>query len=77
MKMFDDENKIYMTFELRGHGKTQTIMCEYDDMVHWSELLDDVVGQIEASWGYTFDIPLETEKGQLGIYHAGKKNESK
>ena len=74
MSMFDDEHKIYMTFELRGHGKTKTIHAEYEDDVHWSEVLDDVVGQIEASWGYTFDIPLEVESGLLGIYHAGKKN---
>ena len=71
MNLFDeDEDKIYMTFTLRGHGKEQSIRCEYDDSVHWSELVDDVVKQIEASWGYTFDLPSE-----LGVYYKGKNND--
>jgi hypothetical protein len=67
MNPFDDEDKIYMTFELRGHGKEQLIRCEYDEAVHWSEVVDDVVKQIEASWGYSFDLPCE-----LGVYYKGK-----
>lgn len=63
----DEDGKIYMTFELRAHGKTQTIMCEYEDDVHWSEVIDDVVKQVESSWGYTFDLE------KAGIYYKGKK----
>jgi len=33
-------------------------------------VIDDVVKQIEACWGYTFELPEE-----LGIYHKGKKND--
>lgn len=68
----DEENKICMSFELRGHGKTQTITAEYDDDVHWSEVVDDVVKQIEASWGYSFDIPEN-----IGIYYKGKDHEQR
>ena len=70
MNPFDDENKIYMTFEIRGHGKEQIIKCEYEDDVHWKELVDDVVKQLEASWGYSFELPEE-----LGVYHKGKSND--
>lgn len=70
MNPYDDEDKIYLTFELRGHGKETIIRCEYDDHVHWSELVDDVVKQIEATWGYTFDLP-----GELGVYYKGKNND--
>ena len=70
MNPFDDEDKIYMTFELRGHGKEQIIKCEYQDDVHWSEVVDDVIKQLEASWGYSFDFP-----GEIGVYYKGKKND--
>ena len=69
MNLFDDEDKIYMTFELRGHGKEQLIRCEYDYEVHWSEVVSDVVKQIEAAWGYSFDL-----EGDMGIYYKGKNN---
>lgn len=63
-----NDEKIYMSFTLNGHGKTQTISCEYEDDVHWSEVVDDVVKQVEASWGYTFDLD------KAGIYYKGKDN---
>lgn len=69
MNPYDDEDKIYMTFELRGHGKEHIIRCEYDDDIHWSELIDDVVRQIECTWGYSFDL-----KNDIGIYYKGKNN---
>lgn len=69
MNPFDDEDKIYMTFELRGHGKEHIIRCEYDDDIHWSELVSDVVKQIEATWGYSLDF-----EGDIGIYYKGKSN---
>lgn len=70
MNPFDDEETIYMVFELRAHGKEQIIKAEYHETVHWTELVDDVVKQIESAWGYSFDLPKE-----LGIYHKGKKND--
>ena len=70
MNPFDDEDKIYMVFEIRGHSKEQIIKCEYEDNVHWSEVVDDVVKQLEAAWGYSFDLPSE-----LGVYHKGKSND--
>jgi len=76
MNPFDDEDKIYIAFEVRGHGKESLFRAEYVDDVHWSEVLDDVISRLEATWGYSFDVPLETPGGMAGIYHVGKKRES-
>ena len=76
MNPFDDEAKIYITFEIRGHGKLTRFKAEYDDDVHWAEVLDDVIGRLEATWGYAFNVPLETPGGMAGIYHEGKKREA-
>ena len=70
MSIFDDEDKIYVSFSIRGHGKNYTVNSEYEDHIQWSEVLDDVVKTLEASWGYTFDLP-----NHIGIHYTGKSDD--
>jgi len=76
MNIFDDEEKIYVSFEIRGHGKTHSFNSEYEDCVNWSEILDDVVRVMESSWGYTFDLDVENPcSGKIGVYYKGKSDD--
>lgn len=73
MNIFDEDGKIYVNFQVRGHGKTYTLDSEYDDDVIWQEVLDDVVKTLESSWGYTFDLNVaHPDHGTVGVYYKGK-----
>lgn len=63
-----DDDKFYLKFEFRGHGRTRTLEAEYNDDVQWGEVLDDLVSSLEAAYEYSFDIP------DLGIHYKGKEN---
>lgn len=76
MNLFDEEEKIYVNLQIRGHGKTNTFDGVYEDCVSWQEILDDVVKTLEASWGYSFDLDIERpEYGSIGIYFKSKDSE--
>jgi len=71
-KLFeDDEDKFYVEFEIRGHGRTSRFSAEYGEWTPWHEILDDVVKTLESSYGYSFNLPDE-----IGIHYPGKQDDS-
>lgn len=76
MNFFNEPDKISVRLTINGHEKEHVFNAEYDDCVVWSEILDDIVRTMEASWGYSFDLDIERpEHGKLGIYYKGKDND--
>lgn len=68
---FDEKDeKFRVEFSIRGYGRTQKFSSEYDDCVQWHEILDDVVKTLEASYGYSFNLP-----DNLGVYYPGKTDD--
>lgn len=80
MNRWDDfvegDGKMHVSFHIEAHGKKHTLESEYSDAVPWTEILDDIVGVLEATFGYSFDLDVETESGTVGIYYSGKENDS-
>jgi hypothetical protein len=73
MNYFNDPDKIFVRLTINGHGKEHVFNADYDDCIMWSEVLDDVIKTMEASWGYSFDLDIERpEYGKLGIYYKAK-----
>ena len=64
----DEDDKAYMTFEVRNCGKTVRIDNTYNYDVTWNEILEDVVQCLEGSYGYSFNLD------EFSIY-TGEKNE--
>ena len=69
-----NDDKCVVRFNITNHGKQLSFNGEYDFDVTWPEVLDDVVKTLEASYGYSFDIDLETPSGVAGIYYSEKDN---
>lgn len=67
-----DGGTCHMSFEIRAWGKTHRVSCEYDDDVSWKEIVNDVVHQLEASFGYSIDV---SKAESIGIYYPGKHDE--
>ena len=73
--MFDEENpKCVVNFSICNYGKEYRFRGSFDDTVGWPEVLDAVVKTLEASYGYSFDIDVETEYGTIGVYYKGKED---
>lgn len=72
----NDDGKMRVSFHIEAHGKKHILESEYSDTVLWTEILDDIVGVLEATFGYSFDLDIETESGKIGIYYSGKENDS-
>ena len=72
MKLFDDENKMYVHLEVRSYGKTRSLNAEYDNDTEWCEVVNDLVSLLESQWGYSFNIHKEHE---VGIYYPGKNDD--
>lgn len=62
----DEDDKMYVTIEIRAHGRTRTFSAEYDDDVQWADVLDEVIATVESSYGYCFDVD------GFGLHHEGK-----
>jgi len=67
--MFSD--KIEINFSICLHGRTHNFSAEYDESEQWTDILEDIVGVLESSYGYSFDLK------DLGIYYRGKDDGSK
>tara|TARA_R110002167_G_scaffold189377_1_gene391504 strand:- start:391 stop:618 length:228 start_codon:yes stop_codon:yes gene_type:complete len=65
-----DQEKAYLSFEFYVNGKTFKVDNEYEFDVTWTEVLDDVIRAMEASFGYSLDLSKSIEK--LGIHKQGK-----
>mgnify|MGYP000421610980 CR=1 FL=1 len=76
MRDFDwlkqDEDKFYVNFEITAWGKTHKFSAEYENDVNWSVILDDVTRQLEASYGFAFDLD---KAESIGVYYPGKHDE--
>lgn len=66
---FEDDDKIRVSFNVRGLEREIEINHQYDMEVVWGEILDDVVTALEASYGYSFELP------GYGIQYKGKNND--
>lgn len=66
-----DENKMRVYFNVENYGHSHTYSAVLDNDTTWDEVLDKIVASLEASYGYTFDLPAN-----LGIYYKGKPDES-
>ena len=75
--MFEDQEdeKMIVHFSIRNGGKSHSFHGYFDDFVTWPEVLDEIVKTLEASYGYAFDLDVETEAGWMGVYHKGKDDE--
>ena len=71
-----EESNISVSFSISLHGKTHSFDAEFEDTASWTEVLDELVKTLEASYGYSFDLPVETEYGHVGVYYKGKNNDS-
>lgn len=62
----EDDVKMYVYFNITNLGQTNSITynCEYD--TPWQEVLDKLVGTLEAHYGYGFNLK------ELGIYNSDK-----
>ena len=70
-RWFDnDDDKIRVNFSISLYGKTHEFNGVYEDSANWSEVLDDIVKTLEASYSYSFNI-----NDDLGIYYKGKVDE--
>lgn len=65
-----EDDKIRISFSLSLYGKINEFNGVFDDDAHWQEIIDEVVKTIEASYGYSLDLPDD-----LGIYYPGKVND--
>lgn len=72
MNMFGEDSNTEMRvhFSFTNLGETHTMSFEGDDCTTWQEVLSKVVATLEASYGYTFDLPDD-----LGIYVPGNKKD--
>lgn len=65
--MMENENKMRVYFTIENYGHSHTYNAVLDDGTTWDEILDKIVGTLEASYGYTFDL-----QDNYGIYYKGK-----
>ena len=65
---FKDEEKCRVSFSISLYNKEHTFSGTYEDDATWIEVLNDVVKTLEASYGYSFDLPEE-----LGVYYREKE----
>lgn len=65
--MFDEDDKMHVHFSIELFGKTQRFTGVYDADIQWTEVLNDVVRTLEASYGYSFNL-----ENSHGIYHDAK-----
>lgn len=65
-----DDDKIRVNFSISLYGKEQIFNGVYEDSANWSDVLDDIVKTLEASYSYSFNI-----SDDLGIYYKGKVDE--
>ena len=72
----NDDEKCIVHFSIRNCGKSHSFHGYYDDCVTWTEVLDEIVKTLEASFSYAFDLDVETENGWIGVYHKGKDDDS-
>ena len=72
MRDFNLEDKCYVRFSISNYGKTHEFSGEFEDCVVWPEVLHEIVKTLEASYGYSFDIDVDTPQGSMGVYHASK-----
>ena len=72
----NDDDKMIVHFSIRNCGKSHSFHGYFDDCVTWTEVLDEIVKTLEASFGYAFDLDVETEYGLMGVYHKGKDDDS-
>lgn len=76
MNPFSEDNpKCIVNFSINNFGKEYRFHGAYDDDVTWPEVLDELVRTLEASYGYSFDLDVETPNGVIGVYHQGKDDE--
>lgn len=72
---FEDDDKFYVNFSIKYNGHTHEFNGDFPDDTVWGEILDEVVKTLEASYGYSFDLPKTKGYSEqyLGIYHKGRK----
>lgn len=70
---YNEDEKMIVHFSIRNYGKSHTFHGYFDDCVTWHEVLDEIVKTLEASFGYSFDLDVETDSGLMGMYYKGKE----
>lgn len=64
---YDDvASKLRVKLSIQMYDDEMIMHNEYPDDVEWQHVLSDIIKTVEASYGYSFDIP------DLGIYYRGK-----
>ena len=64
-----EDNKMHVTFSIRHYDKEVSLDNLYDDDITWGEVLSDITAALEASFGYSFDIPHPNNTDiNMGIY---------
>lgn len=69
MSFFDEENKMRVNFSISNYGKEISLSNVYDDDTSWGEVLSDITAALEASFGYSFNLPHANNSDiNMGIY---------
>jgi hypothetical protein len=68
--LFQDDDKIKVSFTYTHGDKSITLNHTYDDDTHWEEIVNGVVSALESQFGYAFNI-----SDSVGIYYPGKNND--
>jgi len=68
MRIFEEEEKAYITMSYTVYGVKHSVDFELDHDCTWPEVLGPIICNLEAAFGYAFDLNEEN----LGIYYKGK-----
>jgi len=75
---FDDleDDKMRVSFSIRIYGKEVSLNHAYDDDTTWFEVLSDITAALEASYGFSFDLPHPNNSDiNLGIFVRGRDDD--
>ena len=69
MNFFEEDNKMRVNFSISNFGKETSLNNVYDDDTTWGEVLSDITAALEASFGYSFNLPHANNPDiNMGIY---------
>lgn len=69
MNFFEEDNKMRVNFSISNYGKETSLNNVYDDDTTWGEVLSDITAALEASFGYSFNLPHANNPDiNMGIY---------
>ena len=72
----EEDDKCIVHFSIRNYGKSHSFHGYFDDCTAWTEVLDEIVKTLEASYGYAFDLDIDTDMGSVGVYYKGREDDS-